>query len=320
MRGRAAAAGGELEGVLAEAVRAGQLQTETGELLLVGFDQLTPARQGLLEAMRMAGVRVGSVEAGAVPRRRVLTVAEDEREELRACARWAAAWVKREPTARIAVIVPDAARERAGVERVFREVLAPELQSIVTGETMAPYEFSLGRAVAETPMVAVALELLRWMTGAIPTERASALLVSEYFAGRSLPGKKGEREARAAFDATELRRGQRLRPEIRVREMVRLLAGSRRSERLPVLLRALRQMERMGAEMEGAPRSYGEWTQRMRDLLVAAGWGAGGAETSEEFQARERWESVLDAVTTLDFEGGAGGVRRRAAGGGADCG
>ena len=41
----------------------------------------------------------------------------------------------------------------------------------------------------------------------------------------------------------------------------------------------------------------------MRQLLGAAEWGAREGETSEEFQARERWESALDSLATLDFEG-----------------
>ena len=94
-------------------------------------------------------------------------------------------------------------------------------------EAQAPYEFSLGRKLRETPMVAIALDLLRWAGGALELERVSALLLSGYFAGSAT-----EAAARAEFDAFELREGERLRPVIELGEMERKLAESKRRARL----------------------------------------------------------------------------------------
>ncbi len=292
----------ELDGVLREAVRGGRVQPVPSEVLLVGFDQMTPAQERLLAEMRGAGVGVVQDARGDVSERRSLAAARDEAEELRACARWAAAWVERDPEAKIAVIVPDAGKERAAVERVLREVLAPELERIGANEAEVPYEFSLGRALAEMPMVAVALELLRWGAETLPLERVSALLVSAYFAGATSGGKGGEQAARAEFDAFELRQKGVLRPEIGLAGMVKMIGGSRRSGHLPQLLRAVRRMERRARGFEGVAQSFGLWAQAFRELLADAGWGSAGGETSVEYQIRERWEGALDAMSTLDFE------------------
>lgn len=292
-----------LPAALAEAVGRGELRLGAGDLLLVGFDAITPAQERLLGALRSAGVTVSHAPGGVAGPQRLLTAAADDVEELRVCARWAAARIDRDHGGRIAVIVPDVAAERASIERVFREVLAPELESIAANEATAPYEFSLGRTLAEIPMVSAALELLRWAAGALPLDRASALLLSDYFAGVNSAAQGSEREARAEFDAFELRRARMLRPEITVTNTARRLAGSKRSTRLPGTLRALRRMEGMAAEFNGIAQSHGEWAQRMRDLLAGSGWGAAGVETSEEFQVRVRWESALDAMSTLDFRG-----------------
>ena len=85
------------------------------------------------------------------------------------------------PGARVAVVVPGLEERRAEIDRVFREVLAPELEDIAAREDGAPYEFSVGRALAGVPMVVVALDLLRWAVGALPLERVSGLLLSPYF-------------------------------------------------------------------------------------------------------------------------------------------
>lgn len=290
----------ELEGALGRAVEAGEVAVDQREVLLVGFDRVLPAAERLLGRVGARGVRVSHAAYGVAGARRVLTSAADEAEELRGCARWAAGWMERDVTARLAVIVPDAAGERGRLERVFREVLAPELE-LIANERDAPYEFSLGRPLAELPMVAVGLELLRWAMGSLPLGKVSALVLSDYFGVPGVGG-RAERGARAEFDAWELREFALLRPEMSLPEMLRRVAGSRRPGNLAGMLGGLKRMERVAKEFEGVSQSYGEWAQGMRELLTGAGWGPAGVETSEEFQGRERWESALDAMATLDFE------------------
>src|SRR5207249_640790 len=50
-------------------------------------------------------------------------------------------------------------------------------------------------------------------------------------------------------------------------------------------------------------RTNAEWAEGMRELLEAAAWGSGAGETSVEFQTRRKWESALDELATLDFDG-----------------
>ena len=167
----------------------------------------------------------------------MLVAAADEREELRTAARWVRRLLEEQPEARVAVIVPGLEKQRAEIDRVFREVLAPELEDITASANAAPFEFSVGTMLADTPMVAVALDLLRWCMGALPLERVSGLLLSPYLAAT-------EREygARAEFDAFELRRAKMLRPEISLEWLIAAIEGSRRRARLSGLLGRLRTM------------------------------------------------------------------------------
>ena len=50
-------------------------------------------------------------------------------------------------------------------------------------------------------------------------------------------------------------------------------------------------------------RTHAEWAERIRELLEAAAWGSGPQESSVEFQTRRKWESALDELATLDFDG-----------------
>ena len=170
---------------------------------------MTPAQTKLVEALRSAGVEVEELRPASGAARRMLVEAADEQEELAVAARWVRKFLEEQPGAKVAVIVPGLETQRSEIDRVFREVLAPELEDIRAANEAGPYEFSLGVALAETPMVATALDLLRWAVEALPLERVSGLLLSPYFAMTS-----EERGARAEFDAFELRKARMLRPEI----------------------------------------------------------------------------------------------------------
>ncbi|RSL15430.1 putative DNA repair protein [Edaphobacter aggregans] len=290
----------QVEGVLRRAVGEGWISGVGGEIVLVGFDRLTPAQMGLVEALRGVGVVVEEMRLSVgESASRMLIGAGDEREELSVAARWVRGVLEERPGARVAVVVPGLEDRRAEIDRVFREVLAPELEDIAAREDGAPYEFSVGRALAGVPMMAVALDLLRWAVGALPLERVSGLLLSPYFGMV-----EEERGARAAFDAFELRKARMLRPEISLEWLIVQMARARRRGVLTGLLGRLRAMRvvaatRLAGDVE---RTHAEWTVRIGELLEAAGWGA-REEDSVAFQTRRKWESALDELVTADFDG-----------------
>jgi ATP-dependent helicase/nuclease subunit B len=290
----------QLEETLRRTLETGRMVAGVEDILLVGFDRMTPSQTALVEAVKAIGWRVEELQPAVEMKSRLLVEATDEREELETAARWLRQFAGEHPNARVAVIVPELEEQRAEIDRVFREVMAPELQRIEASSEAAPYEFSLGIMLAETSMAAVALELLRWVTEALPLERVSGLLLSPYFGTA-----EDEMLARAEFDAFELRKEKMLRPEISLDWMVAVVEGSRRRTRLGRLLARLRAMQRtVAARLRGTERrSHAEWAERMRELLDAAGWGAGTGESSVEVQTRDKWESALDELSTLDFNG-----------------
>ncbi len=290
----------QLEEALRIAIAAGQVEFSEGGIVLVGFDSMTPAQLGLIDELRQTGVTVEELRLSVAMERRMIVSAKDEREEFRAAARWVRSVVEERPDARVAVIVPSLEKQRAEIDRVFREVLAPELEDIAAGRSLGPFEFSVGVALAETPIVAVALDLLRWVKGPLPLERISGLLLSPYFASLD-----AESVSRAEFDAFELRRAKMLWPEISMEGLIAAVEGSRRRTRLTRLLGRLRAMQATAPKQfaRSERRSHSDWAERMRELLTAAGWVAGRAEDSVEFQTRRKWESALDELATLDFDG-----------------
>jgi ATP-dependent helicase/nuclease subunit B len=274
-----------------------------GGVVLVGFDGMTPAQMMLVEALRSAGVAVEELQPVVATERRMLVEAADEQEELSVAARWVRKFLEEQPEVKVAVIVPGLEKQRNEIDRVFREVLAPELQDIRAANETGPFEFSLGIPLAEMPMVATALDLLRWAVEALPLEQVSGLLLSPYFAPYfAMPSE--ERGARAEFDAFELRTARMLRPEVSLDGLVIAAERSKRREKLLRLRGVLRAMRLVANRLQGMDaRTNAEWAEKMREFLEAAAWGSGSSESSVEFQTRRKWEGALDELTTLDFDG-----------------
>ena len=287
----------QLEENLQTASSQGQF-AEMSPIALLGFDAMTPAQLGLVNALRDAKITIEELRISVAADRRVLVTVQDEREELRVAARGVRRLLEEHSSARVAIVVPDLEKQRAEIDRVLREVLAPEMENIAAGASDGPFEFSMGAMLADTPMVATALDLLNWCQTPLPLERVSQLLLSPYFATT-----KEESGARAEFDAFELRKAKMLRPEISLSWLTDLVNYSKRRAKLAFLLSRLRVLSSTWKRLkENERKSHSGWAEVMRDLLDAAGWGA-SAENSIEFQTRRKWESALDELATLDFDG-----------------
>ncbi len=289
-----------LESVLCEVVRHGDARMPGWPrvgLFLLGSEDLTPAGSALVQVMRQRGVRVveGRVRGGPA-RRRVLVRAEDEGEEVRGCARWVRALLEERPRSRVAIVVPHLDEERTEIDRVFREVISPELSYVGAEPGTEPWEISQAVRLPETAMVSTALSLLGWAARPIEVGRIGQMLVSGSFGGEQ------ERAARSEFDARELRQQMRLRPEMSLEELTRAVDRSKRADRLPELRGALREMTRAASSLRGE-RRYGDWAQRMAEFLRAARWCERNQLDPVGAQLAKRWEEALDRLASLDLVG-----------------
>lgn len=267
-------------------------------IALVGFDEIVPAQKALLDALKSKNISVETIEISLSPERRLLTSAQNEAQELIAAASWAKKLLEEDSSKRIAVIVPSLEGRRTQIGRIFRETIAPQLGDIQASNQSAPYEFSLGIPLSDTPMVRVALDLVRWCKSPLPAAKVSALLVSPLFAME-----ESERNRRASFDALELRKAKLLRPEIALSWLLDTLRRSRRRPQPDRLIEVLAAMVRASVNIPDDQRSHGAWAESIRNWLQLAQWGRCNGEDSVEFQIRRKWDSTLDELATLDFDG-----------------
>lgn len=323
-----------LESVVAEALGAAEavgVSPLPAKIVMLGFDRITPARKRLIAALEAQGVTVifsseTSVETG--PR---LVRATDIRDEITTCAYWIRAMLDEnplfgsKPPARIGVIVPDISSVRSEVERIFRRVLMPESDDVLAPAARMPFDFSLGRPLGSVPVIRAALLLLRWAAQPLSEEEVSWLLLSGYLspqrANTGLAGDPGDLGgpsptqanpglewgtvylALGSFDAA-LRNSGSLSLEISLRNTLRKM----RDPRLPALelVRArLEDLQKMAAmnHVSEEERTPGRWVDLAQVLLDQAGWRGAQRRDEIDFQARARWERLLDDVALLDFDG-----------------
>lgn len=288
-----------LEEALEEHVRLGNLRVEDA-VLLAGFEDLTPSQTALLNALRSDGAEIERVElrSASDSKKWMSTVAPTPRDEAGFAARWVreffATQTPNTALPRVAILLPQPQENRAELESIFREVLAPELQPIMADNSSAPWEFVSGTPLISQPMIVDAVAILQLVQGPLALERISALLRSPFI------GSTADRSAAARFDARVLRHGPYLIPELDLEGLRHAIR--RQSRYAPTWPKALNDV-RLSMQRGSSTRGYAEWSEIMRDLLRAANWPGDRAPTPQEFAVARAWDSALDMLATIDFRG-----------------
>jgi len=273
---------------VASAVRARQLSVPR-RVLLGGFDELSPAQLALRDDLARAGTRVRAWWPAARTKRVVRDGFGTSAEEFASAAIWARASLEQNPRARLAIVVPELAEQRALIERVLIEVLDPP--ALMPGHVahQPPFNFSLGRPLAEHAVIDCALGLLALARGPVSVDEAGLLLRSPYLAGGI-----SEWAARAALDARLRARGE---PLVSAGELQR--AADR--EDCPELARRLQALVAVvPAWQTGRRQAAARWAADAAGVLNAIGWPGERALDSAEYQAQEAWRALLGRLAQLD--------------------
>jgi probable DNA repair protein len=256
-----------------------------------GFSPWTPALAALAGALQAAGARIVRI---ARPRRNAgqrVVAARDERDELARAFRWAAAVCSRDAAASpetaepVAIVLPDLEREAGRVRRTGLDILAPGWQ--LREPRSRPVALAIGRHLADYPIVHCALGVLAVVNGPVPFEEASLLLRSCYLAGAG--------EERLGRAEAELRLRQRPLEHVGLPALLADLAGG-----APIATTRWRQAGGLAAGQRSGRRLPSEWAVHFAALLAAAGWPGTRPLASEEYQAAEAWQKLLESFAGTD--------------------
>jgi ATP-dependent helicase/nuclease subunit B len=260
------------------------------DLLLAGFDELTPVQESLLTALRKRGTTVLSLVPQPDRNRECLRYClRTPRDEVRAAARWARELVDAGETGPIGVVVPDLAARQPEVERIFREVLDAPSLAAGGAATEGLFQISAGAPLSRYPLVRAALLALRLRPGGVDLATLSAWLRSEYAAGG-----EAERGARALLDRRLRDKGL---PEVRLR------SGIGSSDKAPRLSMALQSWLTLWGKLPHTAQPA-FWAGAFAELLGALNPWDEKTLTGDEWQVLAEWNELLADFAALGATSG----------------
>jgi probable DNA repair protein len=265
--------------------------TLSAQVLLLGFEDWTPAQRALLDGLRARGVRVDVVsEEHPTQTRQAKRVAlPDAASEDEAAARWARATLEHTPTARLAIIAPDLRDRRARLARLLDAQLAPQrLLPNANQDLASPWNMSLGAALSEHGMVQAALSVF-----ALGDTRLDLVLLGQALRSPFLGGYSAEREARAMLDVRLRQQGELQLSEIYVRKLAV-------DHDCPLFARIVAGLVKARKE-QAARLSPGEWVNVLREELKLAAWPGDATLASSDFQLRQTWLDTLQSLARLEL-------------------
>lgn len=265
-------------------------------IVFAGFDRYTPLELSLMAALRERGVLVENEALPPVDRSKVEALpCLDAEAECAAVAAWARTRLAASPTARLGIVAPDLASLRDTLAFQLDDALHPALIRPAASEVPRCFNFSLGRTLADLPLIRVGLDLLALGSSRVKVEqqRLSALLLAGGWSAAD-----AEADGRARLDVA-MRRD--LPYFTNLPSLVRL-AERLADNAAPLCPQTIQSLQAFIETTDRLARKQlpGQWSGAFRACLKAAGWPGDRALSSHEFQARRAFGEVLDAFARLD--------------------
>ncbi len=275
----------DLPGKIALAVSDGALALPE-DLLLVGFDQYPPGLDQLQQVAREQGVNCIALMPCVDRQADIIRFAAPHTEaELLA----AACWTRRlllQGAERIGIVVPDLARQRRRIERIFRAQIDPQADLLVEDRDEG-FSLSLGGPLAEQGVVHAALELLAFSL--LPSVEELSFLLRTPYVGGSVR----EADARALLDARLRGCGRRNL------DLSGLIGVVQKNPALSAVAEILADV-REQAQNRGK-HSPATWAGMFSENLHQLGWPGERRIHSHEYQAVKSWQThVLEGLAGLD--------------------
>lgn len=285
--------GARLPDAIAEAVRGGT-RLKQRNLVLCGFDALSPQQHALFEALAAAGCEISEAGPAQFAAHAIRQGHADAEAEFMAVAQQVRDLLAENPGARIGVIVPELAARRADVVRILDDVLEPGRVLARESERARPFNISLGLPLSDYPVVHAAFLALQLARGELRLPDAGVLLRSPFIAAA-----EQEFAARALVDGELRSRG---RNTVRSAGLLHAARGRNISDpgaapRLAAMLEAWIPRARDAQKRRQPPSA---WSATLLSLLKGLGWPGERTLDSDEYQTFEKFREVISELSALD--------------------
>ncbi|HEX5463447.1 MAG TPA: PD-(D/E)XK nuclease family protein [Burkholderiales bacterium] len=263
------------------------------DVVFYGFDQLSLQQREVLDALAATGTRIDECAPAGCAAATVRAGHDTAEDELAAVAHDVRRILEAKPDTRIGVVIPDLAAKRDLVMRMFDDVLEPARALSGGSGRPRPYNVSLGKALADYPLVHTALLLLRLAHHPLTLAEMGSVLRSPFLAAAET-----EMTGRALLDARLRRRsGLTVNAEL-LRRYARGTGDG--SENCAVLSRRLDTWRRLTDGIGHRRQPPSAWSETFLSLLAALGWPGERGQDSTEHQTVEKWRETVTGLSALD--------------------
>lgn len=264
------------------------------QLVLYGFDELSPAVDSLLNALTSVGVSTETLKLEVAGGHCIRHEFADDELELNAAAHWALQQFQQNAQCQVAVVVPNLSARRTAVERIFTQVLDASYLYPEQPQHAPGYNISAGQPLARLPMIAIGLQCLQWSLGGLELNAVSKLLRSPFI------GSVAELGTRAGVDLM-LRELGELKVDLQVlKTLVAESIGDQGQHLCEDFHQRLQNFDREIKQQKNCVKFPSEWAPALIAILNTLGWPGQRRLDSLEYQQLQSWQENLEAFSRLD--------------------
>ncbi len=265
------------------------------QILLAGFDRVTPLEKHLFELLKTCDVATEMATLNTSQNSNIQYYSlNDSRAECRAAVAWAKRKLLENPSAQLAIISPALGNIRRELADLLDDTFHPETLQPSQCEKPRCYDFSLGLALTEYPIVHSALQLLRLAASKakVTFDEVTPILQDVYW------GSAFETDARSLLDAY-------LRKKMNASYGIEALitqASKLQAEgaQLPLLVEHLTLISQFQKQVH-LRQVPSLWVIGLKNLLDSIQWAKSRDLSSHEFQAQKSFNERLQELATLDL-------------------
>lgn len=266
-----------------DAVRGEQLSFPFTNLVLAGFNEISPRFGGLIQALQEQGIQIFALHAEQHRANRIERVlASDPDSEWRLAAQWAATRLQENPKGRYAIVASRLEADVALADRTLRHALTTD-----SAATTFAYNVAVARALADWPLVRAALAWLRVFSEFSHGNYCSPAILGEALLAGGCAGGLAEASGRAAMDALWRKKAQLKVSEEGFAQLLGKMA--------PQLSQAWQACSGDSAARQGT-EPMEVWVARFRTWLQALGYPGPSTLTSHAYQTVQALEGLLERL------------------------
>ena len=176
-----------LPDLISQALSDKQLPCEE-QIVFAGFEDPNKLHDCLTDSLEAAGTSVTQLKQDSINQQLVVEKYADTKSEVTAAASWAKSKLLANPSQKLAIVIPSLNENRPWIQTLFNQVLHPERTLPPPYQNMDLFNFSLGIALTDYPLVHDALLTLELIKPEFSLDTLSKILNAQYLFGEPANG------------------------------------------------------------------------------------------------------------------------------------